>query len=424
MDSTPRPRLEALTGLRYVAALCVLLAHMGYHLPPEPKEWVWFIGLSSLGMPLFFVLSGFLMAYNYSALFRARFGRTLWSYGVARFARIYPVYAACLLLSFSFMGNFFNDLRDRPADTYKSLAYVGTLTQSWGHVPVFADNNPRTVCQSYLGVAWSVSTEAFFYLVFPLVAIPLARFVTGRGRAVGGVAAVYAAYMIAGYVIFHRVPAEFYDSPALGNSRQWWKLYLCPYMRFGEFLMGALLGQYFLTRADRPAPAGWRWYAGAGLLAAAPVLALGLNYRLLLPHKFGVEPLPRWLEFASYNLLFAPFCATVVYQLAALPCLAGRALGSRPMVMLGEMSYCMYLLHPLVQSFFHQRTGGEGPMKDWYVVAYNNLAMVAVLHLLCLGMYRYWEVPARTLLRDLLDPKPKPTLAVVGGEPAPARRAA
>ena len=421
MDSSPRPRLEALTGLRYLAALSVLVAHMAHNLPADAGQ-LWLVVLSALGMPLFFTLSGFLMAYNYSAGFQARFGRTLRSYCVARFARIYPVYAACLLISFSFMGCFFNDLKDRPADTYKSLAYLGTLTQSWAHVPVFADNNPRTVCLSYLGVAWSVSTEAFFYLAFPLVAIPLARFVTGRGRMLAGTAAVFAAYLVAGYVIFHRVPLEAYDSPGFGNSRQWWKLYLCPYMRFGEFLIGALAGQYFLLRADRPAPAGLRWWAGAGVLAAATVLFVGGNYRLLLPQKFGADPTPKWLALATMNVLYAPLCAAIIYQLAALPSLAQRALGCRPMVVLGEMSYCMYLLHPLAQSFYHLRAEGEGPLKDLYVVAYNNLALVVVLHLMCLGMYRYWELPARTLIRNLLDPKP--TLAVVGADPAPARRAA
>ena len=56
-------------------------------------------------------------------------------------------------------------------------------------------------------------------------------------------------------------------------------------------------------------------------------------------------------------------------------------------------------------------------------VIYNNLAMVAVLHLMCLGLYRYIELPARTTIRNLLDRKPKPKLQVVPTD-APARRAA
>jgi peptidoglycan/LPS O-acetylase OafA/YrhL len=110
---------------------------MGHNMP---AKWdTWFSPLSSLGMPLFFTLSGFLMAYNYSAGFQSRFGRTLRSYLVARFARIYPVYALCLLLSFSFMGGFFNDLKERPGDVRTSLLYLFSMTQSWAQVPVFQD---------------------------------------------------------------------------------------------------------------------------------------------------------------------------------------------------------------------------------------------------------------------------------------------
>lgn len=112
------------------------------------------------------------------------------------------------------------------------------------------------------------------------------------------------------------------------------------------------------------------------------------------------------------NVLYAPLCAAIIYQLAALPSLAQRAMGCRVMVLLGEMSYCLYLLHPLAQSFYYQRVGGEGPLKDLHVIVYNNLAMVVVLHFLCLGLYRYAEVPLRTVIRNLLDPK-KPVLRLI-----------
>lgn len=418
MTPSSRPRLEALTGLRYIAALSVLVAHMGHNLPAALYGDQLTI-LSGIGMPLFFTLSGFLMAYNYSAPFRERFRRTLWTYYVARVARIYPVYALCLLVSLGWMGCFFNELKDRPAEVAKCLAFQGTLTHSWVHLPVFQDHyTPRTVCVAYLGVSWSVSTEAFFYLVFPLLALPLARFVTGRGRMLGGAAAVYAAYLVAGYLIYLRVPPEQFSYDQ-GHTRWWWKVYLCPYMRFGEFLIGALAGQYFLLRAGRPPATGARWWAGAGILAGAAALFVGGLVRLGLPGEFGAARTPKPVELATYNVLFAPLAAAVVYQLAALPSLAQRALGCRPMVVLGEMSYCLYLLHPIAQGLFYPRHAGEGPLTDLHVVVYNNLVMVVVLHFLCLGVYRYWEVPARERLRAWLDPKPKLKVAA-----APERMAA
>jgi peptidoglycan/LPS O-acetylase OafA/YrhL len=424
MDPTPRPKLDALTGLRYLAALSVLVAHMAHNLPPELKVKAYLSELWSLGMPLFFTLSGFLMAYNYSAAFRARFGRTAWGFYVARFARIYPVYLVCLVLHLSFTGNFFHDLRDRTADTAKSFRYVLTVTQSWAHSPVFTDSHaPRPLAQSFMGVAWSVSTEAFFYAMFPLVVIPIARLVTGRGRMLAGAAVVYAAYLAAGYLIYRRVPPEAMPVQMSGLGRLYWLSYLAPYMRFGEFLIGAVAGQYFLRAGETPAGSR-RWWAGAAVLAGSVAVLAAAYCRVWLPQVYGAAGAPRWVVLAAHNVLYAPLCAAIIYQLAALPCLARRVIGCPLMVLLGEMSYCMYLLHPLAQSWYFPRATGEGPMKDWYVVAYNNLAMVLMLHFLCLGMYRYWELPARTLIRNLLDPRPKPKLTVVGGEPAPARRAA
>jgi hypothetical protein len=81
----------------------------------------------------------------------------------------------------------------------------------------------------------------------------------------------------------------------------------------------------------------------------------------------------------------------------------------------------MNLFHPLPGT--GASAAGAEPGRDWHVVEYD-LAVVAVLRFLCLATYRYWEVPTRTLLRNMLDPQPKPTFAVVPAGPAPARRAA
>ncbi|MBX9580874.1 MAG: acyltransferase [Gemmataceae bacterium] len=436
MDPT-RARLDALTGLRYLAAMSVLLAHMSHNLP-----WAggakYLATLSGLGMPLFFVLSGFLMAYNYSAGFRADYGRTLWGFYVARVARIYPVYLVTILLFFSFVGNFWHDLLNRPDDTLMSLGFVATLTQSWVHIPVFTDYmHARTVTQAYVGVAWSVSTEAFFYLVFPLVVLPVARLVRGLPSLLTAGGLVFAGYVAANVYVVGRYPDEQFGGEKFAMGEFRWLLYLSPYQRSGEFLIGALTGQYFLgTAARKPGP----WWFGAGLLAGSAVALVWGNFWLNLPayspaaDGAGWENAlartlsptaahPVWLMTLAGNVLYAPLCAVIIYQLAALPSLAGRALGCRLMVLLGEVSYSLYLLHPLAQSFFYLRAAGEGPLKDWYIVAYNNLAMLAALHFLCLGIYRYVEVPSRAAIRNWFGPRPRAALKVVPAG-VPVRQAA
>ena len=110
-------------------------------------------------------------------------------------------------------------------------------------------------------------------------------------------------------------------------------------------------------------------------------------------------------EAAGSNILLAPLCAGLIYSLAMLPCALQRVMGSRPMVELGNASFAIYLLHPLLQSLYIPRTAGETDLKNTYIIVFNTLAMVVCLHFLCLGLYRYAEAPLRDGIRGLLDPR-------------------
>src|SRR4051794_18365339 len=92
MPRTPRPPLRALTGLRFVAALQVLLYHVYAPGSASAPGWVRALaGSGYVGVGLFFVLSGFVLAYNYLEPMEAGevSPREFWA---ARLARIYPVY--------------------------------------------------------------------------------------------------------------------------------------------------------------------------------------------------------------------------------------------------------------------------------------------------------------------------------------------
>ena len=80
----------ALTGLRWVAALCVWCHHFPPPLP-MPEVMQAFLKELHIGVPIFFVLSGFLITLRYSE--EAKFDRSwLRNYARNRVARIYPVY--------------------------------------------------------------------------------------------------------------------------------------------------------------------------------------------------------------------------------------------------------------------------------------------------------------------------------------------
>src|SRR5437016_2671778 len=91
--------LPALTGLRLFAALSVAIghgwAHIGRFPPPDPfREWV--RTMPSFGMTMFFVLSGFVIHYNYRRLVTAQGAAGVGAFLWARFARLYPLFLLVL----------------------------------------------------------------------------------------------------------------------------------------------------------------------------------------------------------------------------------------------------------------------------------------------------------------------------------------
>lgn len=392
MELTNRKaRLDALTGLRYLAAMTVVISHVSQNQEVLRRQAL--IGLSVIGMPLFFTLSGFLMSYNYYRDFAEGRPGSLRRFYVARLARIYPVYLLALLLAFSFMGNFFHDLLLRPQETLYCLGFDVTLTQSWIYQAVFAgDHNPRSVSQAYLGVAWSVSTEVFFYATFPLV-IPLLKRFRSVTSVVSGIVAIWLLW--AGF--------DFWMCPGLGmpalpggDNPTRWLLYCSPYMRIGEFWIGCLTGRLFLANSDKPVGLTESRLARAAMWACLPVM----GWFVLQVPKNGI------CQRLHLNVGLAPLCVMLIYALSRYRSVLSRLLGCRLLVLLGESSYCLFLLHPLAQSFYQQRTSGEGEHTGMWIMAYNHAAMFIVLHALALGLYQFFERPMRANVQSWLGTAP------------------
>ncbi|MBV8438657.1 MAG: acyltransferase, partial [Silvibacterium sp.] len=158
MARVKKPNLPALTGLRCFAALNIVFFHFS-----NPKWFGPFAPIVDNGytsVSFFLLMSGYILAYNYAD--RAEAGqlstRNFW---IARFSRLYPVYLFALVLS---LGMLMDEWHVR---THAEFALGVTLTpllvQGW--VPPLATfwNTP----------AWTMCTEAFFYLIFSVVAVSL-----------------------------------------------------------------------------------------------------------------------------------------------------------------------------------------------------------------------------------------------------------
>ncbi len=148
------PRLPALTAVRFLVALWVVLYHARYiYVFPSPLKEL--VGSGYVGVSIFFILSGFILCYSY--LPREVEPTIFW---LARFARIWPVYACGLLVT---LPIFYETTVARNPSTALTIGIpVVLLAQSWIPHSVLGWNSP----------GWSLSAEAAFYAIFPFILRP------------------------------------------------------------------------------------------------------------------------------------------------------------------------------------------------------------------------------------------------------------
>lgn len=149
----PVTKLDGLTALRFLAAFWVFVFHFHLRIPLElPWPVLRIISNGALAMPIFFMLSGFVLAHRY----RDRYAGFS-DFFRARVARIYPAYLVGLALS---VPALFVD----PRADWASLAYVipidMLLLQAW---------YPNLWSFWHHVGTWSISVEFFLYASFPLV---------------------------------------------------------------------------------------------------------------------------------------------------------------------------------------------------------------------------------------------------------------
>lgn len=362
--------LLALTGLRFFAALMVVLFHLGRPVWLDGGPWVSMaFGHGYVAVSLFFVLSGFILTVQYVG--RDRLGaRDRPAYFIARVARIMPLYLAVFLLM-AVSGQ----LANYP---WHAAAAQLSLTHAWwfwDKAAVSYGNFP----------SWSLSVEMFFYAVFPF--LPFERLKRlSVPQLVGLGVAIYALGMGLIGVMVGLKPA------ATAPYEIWYRLvHLFPPTHLPTFLAGVLAGLIYLKRpADAPRP-GWGW-------AIAPELCLLGTYLAILAARRLLPGAPTFLQ----SGLLTPCFALLVFSLAQGRGLLATLLATSPMQLLGGASYGCYLLHIPLWSVLG--TLGVTAILATSPELLALLAFVALLIGVSIAGYLGIEQPARAWLQSRWRP--------------------
>lgn len=324
-----RSRLAALTGLRFIAAMAVVLFHTA---PPSLKPGVVgaVIDHGYIGVTAFFVLSGFILAWNYMRGDAPVRWRAFWA---ARVARIYPVYLVGLVLALPhFLYSIGRAAGPSAGQGVASVVSALTLTQAWV---------PSLACQLNCP-GWSLSAEAFFYLAFPLIAALLVRQPPWRVLAI----AVGAGFVTFGApLVLWQLHATVAGPDAAGL---WWN----PAARLPEFLLGVAMGRLYRSRLERRrARAPWGAIAAASMAAVVALCAVAWH-----------PVAERVLTGGGTAVLFA----LLILALARGAGRIGRLLAHPVMLRLGEASYALYILHvPLMRLVGHRRAAWACAAHRW-----------------------------------------------------------
>jgi peptidoglycan/LPS O-acetylase OafA/YrhL len=361
----PRPKLRALTGIRILAALAVYMSHVG---PPHgaPTSLATFMSSGYGGVTIFFVLSGFVLAINYYERLDALQPRRLYNYFVARFARVYPLYALVLLYFIVRQHAFGESIDGWWRNALAVQAWDGNLAH------LFSFDPP----------SWSISVEFFLYACFPLL-VPLVHLLRGK-RAVLA-AAVVTALLMLGAAAWFVLSGRGDIPPESGASAHRW-LYLMPLPRLGDFVLGILAARlYMLTRSS---PERARRLGGPLVWGATALLVALMCWPALLDSAW------------SWDITFAVPAVLIIFGLAAAPeCLPARLLAMPKVVFFGEASYAFYLIHfPLIVLL--NLTAWDTAVSGSLVV-YEALSLGLILALAA-GLHIGVERPARVHLRRLL----------------------
>lgn len=158
-------RINKLDGLRGFCSIMVLLFHYPYEYMPDFLYNSFFIRQSWSFVDFFFVLSGFVISYNYSNIYSKR---SFFSFIVKRIIRLYPllVYTTLVFFFFKVISDiFFTELVNSPKSiTTYTLDTLNTLLLM-NSTPFFGDLSVN------LGMnfpSWSVSAEIIAYSLFGL----------------------------------------------------------------------------------------------------------------------------------------------------------------------------------------------------------------------------------------------------------------
>lgn len=330
--------------MRFIASAGIVLCHSGEFFFARTDRATSYEKLAGLALfvDVFFIISGFVIAHVYSE--RMGNWREFARFMQRRIGRLFPLHLATLLavaLLFYLIAALGvptnTDMRLLPECLAAGTLLLHSVVDCGGSVPN--------------GVSWSISAEMVMYTAFPLL---------------------------------------LFLSRRLGL------------LRYGLWL--ALLA-YVGSRY----PDGARWATNTEFWRALPAFFFGLAVRMDWPALSritmpGLVPIGFAIALITGSLLVWPgwLLLTLAYGVALSAIIADGSTKPSPLTRrfapLGQLTYSMYMLHPIIIMVMVNAVGDKLLKLDVWPLTILTLASYAVIGVVSLLSYNFFETPARRFI--------------------------
>lgn len=369
--------IKALTGLRIVAAVWVVLFHYRPLLrlgSPEVSETLApVLDRGAQGVDLFFILSGFVLTWNYLERMGESFQlRATVHFLWLRLARVWPIYLVTLHLALLWVI-FTLHVGHVPTEDLSRLTAISyvrqvLLVQLW--FEPFFDGS------SWDGPAWSISAEWLAYLLFGLLILVIYRMMSVTSARALTLLAVVASLPP---LLLLLATGQFYT----------------PWSWLPRIVMQFTAGALACAAVRKLAPSR-RARSAAGIGSTLLVIA-----SVWIVYYLDAHPISGLYDTGGLvDVLFVPLVMTLAIGSGSLPAL----LSTRVMVYGGQISFCLYMVHELVHTAWNWAAiQFEIVLDDGATAAkWMVCAVLAVSTGLSILLFHTVEEPGRHWMRKMI----------------------
>ena len=374
---------ELLDGLRGLAILLVICSHHFYVNPALGKTFGFVGGLIHsgwMGVPVFFVLSGFVISYP---LFLDR-SKNLQSwyrpgYFWRRIAKIIPPFYLSIIIFAGFYWWQFHD------PIYLQAAWRWAVgLQSYG-LPLTNFNL----------VYWSLMVEIHFYVLLPIL------FFLTRGRSLYATTFIVGSFLMIFPLVLRQLawPSEMSVLPLTktGNEIRFF-LERVPFCVIDYFAFGIIFSGLYseIKLSAKPAKKLARFgYLGIIMLA----FTLGFWAFLFVSYDNILWNVHRWcLETFKYLPAISTFF--LLFFVFDRDCLGARLFSLSWLRFIGIVSYEWFLFHGPVQVWFQGLIGHTSGNVTLYLI--KTIAPLAITFVLSVAVYRWFSLPILNWVRNMV----------------------